>query len=582
MLIRGPRHKDRTEQALDTLLLVLVGWTVIYLLIVVPVALHKAAVASLLTLLLVTYVTALGLLRRGWFKAASWVYLLGNWLVRTVAIVLSGGTDAVAIVFYLVLPVSAAWLLDTRAVLLSAGACVGSLIALASLEQLGVGLPMYLEAGGPIITAIGLLQAVLVITVPVAHMLQVLQEALLRSRTAEQALERCRAGLEGVVRQRTAELEDARDQALAANGAKSAFLSKVGHELRSPLNTILLLSDPEWIDPATPDGGRRDLHLIRRSGEDLLRLIDDLLDGAQIDARQIALEYGTFDLFEMLHELIEQMERRAAEKALDFTIEQPPGLPRFVAADAGKLRRVLLDLMDHAIESADRGRITLRMGARPEDSTGRLLLNFEIADTGSSAGREQLRGGAGLSVARRYMLAMGGSLRFETVPGEGDRFLVNVPVDSCADGGSGPRRVTGLAGGQPEYRILIVDDRPEDRLVLRRILQGAGFQVQAAATAEAGIQIFRSWRPHFIWMDRRLPLMDGLQATSSIRSLEGGWDVKIAGLSASALPAEREEMVAAGLNDFVRKPFHPDQIFECLARHLGVEYEYGATRCQSA
>jgi CheY-like chemotaxis protein len=161
--------------------------------------------------------------------------------------------------------------------------------------------------------------------------------------------------------------------------------------------------------------------------------------------------------------------------------------------------------------------------------------------------------------------------------GKGSRFRVEVPVNLVAEADyqsseATASRVVGLAPGKPEYRVLIVDDRAEDRLVLRRLLEDAGFHVQTADTAESGIEAFRAWRPDFVWMDRRLPLMDGLEATQHIRSLEGGHDVKMAGISASVFPSEREEMLAAGLDDFVRKPYLPNEIFECMARHLGVEY----------
>jgi CheY-like chemotaxis protein len=121
---------------------------------------------------------------------------------------------------------------------------------------------------------------------------------------------------------------------------------------------------------------------------------------------------------------------------------------------------------------------------------------------------------------------------------------------------------------------LIIDDRPDDRLVLRRILEEAGFRVQTAETGESVVEVFQTWRPHFIWMDRRLPLMDGLEATRCIRSLDGGRDIKIAGVGASVFASEREVLLAVGMDDFVRKPYVPNDIFDCMARHIGVRYAY--------
>ena len=145
-----------------------------------------------------------------------------------------------------------------------------------------------------------------------------------------------------------------------------------------------------------------------------------------------------------------------------------------------------------------------------------------------------------------------------------------------------PLACVGLAPGQPEYRVLIVDDRVEDRSVLRRILEHAGFRVHAAETGESGIEMFKVWRPHFIWVDRRLPAMDGLTATRCIRAMDGGSDLKIVGLSASVFVSERAEMLAAGLDDFLRKPYLPREILDCMAQHLGVRYKYAESAVNSA
>jgi signal transduction histidine kinase/ActR/RegA family two-component response regulator len=588
--LKGPLQHDRTAQVLHMLLVALTGWTFLIL----PLA--NTASAWVDVSLLLTYLAALIMLRRGTLANAGRIYLVGSFLARTADIVANGGTDAVSTVYYLVLPISAAWLLGLRASLLSAAACLACLLAMAGLEH--VQTPAGYFPGSPLHTAAILFEAMVIGTFPVARMLQVLHEALTRSRSAEQALQQYQMGLETLVRQRTAELEQARDQAEAANRAKSAFLATVSHELRSPLNTILLLSDPEWIDPATSASTRQDLHLMRRSGESLLHLIDDVLDSARIDAGDIALENVTFDLGALVREVIERMQERTREKGLALSVEPRPGLPRLLCGDASKLRHILINLMDNAVKYTDRGMVTLRVDCHRTDAVGCVRLSFEIADTGvgiaaedqarvfepfTRVGSVEARGGTGLglSIARQYVLLMGGSIRLASAPGEGARIFVDVPAVLDATEGKparSTRRIVGLSPGQPEYRVLIVDDRPEDRMVLRRILEENGFQVQAAENGESAIELFQAWRPHFIWMDRRMPLMDGLEATRQIRALEGGSAVKIVGLSASAFPSERAEMLAAGLQDFIRKPYTPDDVLECMERHLGVRYEYAARR----
>jgi CheY-like chemotaxis protein len=126
----------------------------------------------------------------------------------------------------------------------------------------------------------------------------------------------------------------------------------------------------------------------------------------------------------------------------------------------------------------------------------------------------------------------------------------------------------------PNFRVLVVEDKKENWLVLQRILESAGFRVRVAEDGAQGVEMFENWRPHFIWMDLRLPIMGGVEATRRIRELEGGREVRIVAVTASAFSDQREQVLAAGLDDFLRKPHRPEEIFECMARHLGVRYLY--------
>ena len=133
-------------------------------------------------------------------------------------------------------------------------------------------------------------------------------------------------------------------------------------------------------------------------------------------------------------------------------------------------------------------------------------------------------------------------------------------------------RVIGLEPGQPEYRVLIVEDEAENWIVLERLLRNAGFQVKVAENGEQAVEDFRAWRPHFIWMDLLMPKLDGIEATRRIRGLPRGREVKIAAVTASGFTTSREEVLAAGLDDYLCKPYRPEDIFECMARHLGLQY----------
>jgi CheY-like chemotaxis protein len=187
--------------------------------------------------------------------------------------------------------------------------------------------------------------------------------------------------------------------------------------------------------------------------------------------------------------------------------------------------------------------------------------------------------GLGLAIIRNFVQILGGSIEVESESGRGSRFHVHLPVER-AEGSElvsetlQKAQVAGLEPGQPDYRILIVEDEMENRLLLERLLRKAGFKVRGAGDGVQAVEAFRIWQPHFIWMDLRLPVLDGLEAAKRIRELHGGREVKIASVTASIFASQREEVLAVGLDDSLRKPFRPWEIFDCMARHLGVRYVY--------
>ncbi|MBS1214087.1 MAG: Autoinducer 2 sensor kinase/phosphatase LuxQ, partial [Proteobacteria bacterium] len=190
--------------------------------------------------------------------------------------------------------------------------------------------------------------------------------------------------------------------------------------------------------------------------------------------------------------------------------------------------------------------------------------------------------GLGLAISREFVQLMGGTLTVESTLGKGSVFRAAFPARLARASeivAAEPTHgmVIGIEPGQPDYRILIVEDQPENQLLLRKLLETVGFRVKVAENGLEGVELFRSWAPHFIWMDRRMPVMDGLEATRRIRRLEGGREVKIVALTASVFREQREEMMAGGMDDLVSKPYRPDEIFDCMAKHLGVRYMYQGT-----
>jgi CheY-like chemotaxis protein len=329
----------------------------------------------------------------------------------------------------------------------------------------------------------------------------------------------------------------------------------------------------------------------------LLSLIDDVLDIAKIEAGHLTLDSVTFDLSDLMHHTVDMMRSRSSAKGLKLLVTCSPMVPRSIRSDPRRIRQLLVNLIGNAIKYTEKGSVNVRLDGKRFDDHRRMLLGLEVEDTGIGiAPQDQARifepfiqaGGAsdqqgvglGLSICRQVVNMMGGTIAVRSTPGEGSLFTVEVPVTPVEESDHGPAKednytqLLSLVPGQPEYRILLVEDKKENWLLLQRLLEDAGFKVQVADDGFRGIEMFRTWKPHLIWMDLRLPGMSGIEAARQIRTLPGGRQVKIVALTASAFAQQREEVLAAGLDDFVRKPFRREEIFDCMARHLGANYSY--------
>jgi signal transduction histidine kinase/CheY-like chemotaxis protein len=559
-------------------LVALVGWVILEIAVVLPLSPRKPASAAVDVFEVLFTVGPLILLHRGSLRAASLTYLSGYWLFVTAVIILNGGIHSVVAVHYLALPVSAAWLLGYRAALVNAGICMASLLIMAVLEMSGRPLPRYFP-GPPLAIWITVLAAMIMAAVPIARVLQIYREALDRLREYQ-------GRLEELVEQRTADLK-------AANQAKSVFLANMSHELRTPLNAILGFSSLVRDAPDLAEGHRNDLDIVNRSGEHLLSLIDEVLDLAKIEAGRVVVANAPFDLSAVVLDTVEMMRSRAGEKGIELVVSASSSVPAFARSDGAKVRQVLINLLGNAVKFTEQGSVTLRVDAKPIDPAG-ILLILEVEDTGIGIVHDdqarifapfvrvgkadrQKGTGLGLSITRQFVQTMGGTITVHSTPGEGSLFRVELPVQRAeqsdvASANDHARQVLGIAPGQPDYRVLIVEDKRESSLLLERLLQGAGFQVRVAGDGAQGVEMFRTWEPHLIWMDLNLPLKGGLEAAREIRTLGGGHDVKIVALTASAFAHQRDEVLAAGMDDFLRKPYRREEIFDYMARHLGVRY----------
>ena len=393
-------------------------------------------------------------------------------------------------------------------------------------------------------------------------------------------------------------LVKAKAVAEAANQAKSSFLANMSHELRTPLHAILGFSRLLGGDPGVSETHKEHLDIINRSGEHLLGLIDDTLSLSKIEAGHMELKNEAFDFIEVLNDVSRMTESRAREKGLLFSLELDPELYRYAYGDAGKLRQVLINLLGNAVKFTNKGNVWLRAHSQPIATSGTALFVIEVQDTGPGIPGDRLdeafesfsriesgqtleKGtGLGLAISKSLVGMMDGEILIESKMGSGSLFKVNLPlglINSGRDLRDNVRHaeIIGLQTDQPVPRNLVVDDNLENRKLLSSLLSRIGCSVSESTNGKEAIETFKNWSPHIIWMDIRMPDMDGIEATRRIRSLPGGESVRIVAVTAGLLEQQYQDMLEAGCDEIIYKPFRDQEILDSLASQLGIKYRLG-------
>jgi signal transduction histidine kinase/CheY-like chemotaxis protein len=386
------------------------------------------------------------------------------------------------------------------------------------------------------------------------------------------------------------------------------LLADMSHELRSPLNAIFGFTQIMEQELSTTQSSQENIAIINRSGERLLAIINDVVDLAKIETNRLTLEDNHVDFHDWLDDVEQSFRFQARNQGWEFSVIRQHDLPHGVCIDERRLRQILRNLINYCLQATPTSDISFRVSSRgdrqktlatsQQNTPKKYHLVFEVENADLSlttqelatlfdplvAVRQELTSTEGsslnLPISRKLAQLMGGDITVSKnkLSKSGIIFNLEIQTESVVAQKlqiqSSLRRIIGLESDQIEYRILIVDDSKTNRAIMKRFLEPVGFKIQEAVNGQEAIDVWFRWQPHMIWMDLRMPVMNGCEATRRIKSYSQTWYTPIVALSASTLEEDKSLFKAAGCDDFVGKPCSEKVIFDKIAQHLGIRYVY--------